>query len=111
MRPNRRLILAVLACAFAASVASATEKPRVLFVRGGDRTGGFLEAKNDEQRTEQLADIDNRSVAQGNHGWWELAQRLREKGYELEQITEGPADKPAPIDLQNLDLAKYDVVV
>ena len=41
----------------------------ILFIRGAERSGGFLEATNDTQRTEQLADINNASTAAGNHGW------------------------------------------
>lgn len=91
----------------------------ILFVRGADRSGGFLEATNDSQRTEQLADINNTSTASGNHGWGTLASRLRGLGYTVEQIKE-PLESGAPstgqttgraIRFETLDLSKYAAVV
>src|SRR5215204_9194 len=69
--------------------------PVVLFVRGADRSGGFLEAKSDAGRTEQLADINNASIAAGNHGWATLAGTLRGAGFVVEQIKE-PLETGAP---------------
>src|SRR5215212_4821026 len=69
--------------------------PVILFVRGADRSGGFLEASNDAGRTEQLADINNGSTASGNHGWATLAATLRSAGYIVEQIAE-PLETGAP---------------
>src|SRR6476619_1988111 len=69
--------------------------PVILFVRGADRSGGFLEANNDAGRTEQLADINNASTAAGNHGWATLAGTLRDAGYVVEQIKE-PLEANAP---------------
>jgi hypothetical protein len=91
----------------------------VLFIRGADRSGGFLEATNDFHRTEQLADINNASTAGGNHGWKQLADLLRANGYTLTQAIEPlEAGAPgsgqttgAPLLLGNLNLAQYDAVV
>jgi hypothetical protein len=91
----------------------------ILFVRGADRSGGFLEATNDTQRTEQLADINNRSTAGGNHGWASLASLLRGEGYTIRQIAE-PLERNAPstgqttgraIAFEDLDLTQYAAVV
>lgn len=91
----------------------------ILFVRGADRSGGFLEATNDTQRTEQLADINNSSTASGNHGWATLAARLRGEGYTVQQIKE-PLESGAPstgqttgapIQFQNLNLSQYAGIV
>jgi hypothetical protein len=88
----------------------------VLFVRGADRSGGFLEAGDDAQRTEQLADIYNASTANGNHGWAELRMALEAAGYDVAQITEqaenasGPADGIA-VPFDEIDLTGYDVIV
>ncbi|QDS98108.1 malectin domain-containing carbohydrate-binding protein [Adhaeretor mobilis] len=89
---------------------------RVLFVRGGDRTGGFLEANNDAGRTEQLADINNFETNGGNHGWGTLATTLQSAGMTVEQITEGVENSSGPangihIDFESVNLAQYDAVV
>lgn len=90
--------------------------PRVLFVRGGDRTGGFLEAGNDISRTEHLADINNLQTFGGNHGWGELRLTLEAANFQVEQMIEGsetssgPADGIA-IDFTQLELSQYDAIV
>lgn len=89
---------------------------RLLFVRGADRSGGFLEAGNDAARTEQLADIFNASTNGGNHGWNELRLTLENVGYQVQQITEtaentsGPSDG-VHIDFELMDLSEYDAIV
>lgn len=91
----------------------------ILFVRGADRSGGFSEAVNDTQRTEELADINNTSTASGNHGWGTLASLLRSQGYTVQQMNEplesGAASTGqttgAPIQFQNLNLSKYAAIV
>ena len=102
-------------CALAPGVHAQT----ILFIRGADRSGGFLEAGNDAQRTEQLADITNTSTAGGNHGWFELAQALEGAGYTLVQMAEplepgapatGQTDG-APLDFASMDLSAFDVIV
>jgi len=91
----------------------------VLFVRGADRSGGFIEATNDTQRTEQLSDITNAATSGGNHGWKQLADLLRGNGYTITQIVE-PLESGAPgtgqatgapIALDQIDLSQYDAVV
>ncbi len=89
---------------------------KVLFIRGGDRSGGFLEGTNDTERTEHLADINNTTTGSGNHGWGELAATLRGEGYLVEQITEGSETSSGPadgihLDLENLNLAQYAAIV
>ncbi|MEM1423421.1 MAG: hypothetical protein AAGH64_05390 [Planctomycetota bacterium] len=92
---------------------------RILFVRGADRSGGFLEANNDTGRTEQLADITNDQTFNGNHGWFELAQALRGDGFVVEQIEEPllPTDPPTgqteggPVPFDAMDLSVYSVIV
>lgn len=91
----------------------------VLFIRGADRSGGFLEATNDFQRTEQLADINNASTSGGNHGWKQLADLLRVNGYTVSQIQEPlEASAPstgqttgAPLTLDQINLTQYDAIV
>ena len=95
------------------------DSPAVLFVRGADRSGGFLEAGNDTARTEQLADITNHSTSGGNHGWFELAELLRANGFVVSQIAEpletgAPATGPttgAPLAFAAMDLSVYDAIV
>ena len=99
--------------------AVAQDAGRVLFIRGAERSGGFLEARNDAARTEQLADITNTSTANGNHGWGELAATLRGAGFAVEQQIEplepgAPATGQttgAPIPFETMDLDRYDVLV
>lgn len=50
----------------------AAEPMKILFVRGGANTGGFLEGGLDEH----LSDITNSSDHAGNHGWGTLATIL-----------------------------------
>ncbi len=91
----------------------------VLFIRGADRSGGFLEADDDAERTEQLADINNASTTNGNHGWNELRLTLEANGFQTDQMPE-PLEAGAPatgqttgaeIEFGNLDLSTYDVLV
>jgi len=91
----------------------------ILFVRGADRSGGFLEANNDFDRTEHLADINNASTAGGNHGWNSLRLTLEGAGFEVNQIAE-PLEPGAPssgqttgagIAFDTMDLSVYDVLV
>ena len=93
--------------------------PKVLFVRGADRSGGFLEAGDDAARTEHLADVHNRSTAAGNHGWYELAHALRGAGFVVEQRAERVEDAaPATgqtqgraVRFESMDLAPYAAIV
>lgn len=111
------LAIGLVSALFAAPAPPAP--PRVLFVRGADRSGGFFEAESDEDRTEQLADIYNTSTAPGNHGWFELAEELRQDGFVVSQIIEPLEDHPPAtgltrgvhIDFETLNLSHYDVIV
>jgi len=108
-------LLACLCCC-ATPLANVVAQDRVLFVRGADRSGGFLEAGNDDQRTEQLADIFNVSTSGGNHGWSQLRQALEGEGYLVEQIIEaaengsGPS-QGLPVAFEEMDLTVYSVLV
>lgn len=105
-----------LVCAESDGCEINADGPTVLFVRGADRSGGFLEANNDTQRTEQLADLFNTSTNGGNHGWGELRETLVAAGFNIEQITEtaensSGASDGIHIDFEQVDLAEYDAVV
>jgi hypothetical protein len=80
---------------------------RILFIRGGSGTGGFLEGGSDEQ----LADITNFQTFTGNHGWGQLADALRAAGFTPEQMIEGPAANNTPVDLAGFELSAYRAVV
>jgi hypothetical protein len=104
---------------WAALVRQGDGEINILFVRGADRSGGFLEAGNDFSRTEQLADITNDATTGGNHGWFELAETLRDDGFTVDQITEPlePGAPPtgqttgAPAPFDQIDLSTTEVVV
>ena len=63
-RPFVSAVLVLVLFALLAGQARADSPPRVLFIRGGSGTGGFLEGGADEQ----LSDIHDTSTAPGNHG-------------------------------------------
>ncbi|MEM9753346.1 MAG: hypothetical protein AAF916_08160 [Planctomycetota bacterium] len=115
-RPAGFLVLLGMYAVATPAIVSA--EPSILFIRGADRSGGFLEAGNDTQRTEQLAEIDNFQTFGGNHGWGELASALEADGFTLTQLTEtvepnkptGPTDGVA-LDLTQINLGQYDAVV
>jgi len=81
---------------------------KILFIRGGSGTGGFLDGGTLAQRDEELADINNVSVAKENHGWGELANLLRNDGFSPQQMIERPNHR---IDLTKLDLTQYKTIV
>ncbi|MEM9252445.1 MAG: PEP-CTERM sorting domain-containing protein [Planctomycetota bacterium] len=97
----------------------------MLFIRGADRSGGFLEAGNDTARTEQLADINNNQTFGGNHGWGELNTLLSSNGFNVSQVVEpllggdpptgptqgGPLNFTNPGGANYVDLGAYDAVV
>jgi hypothetical protein len=60
----------------------------VVFIRGADRSGGGVEPGSDSERNGQLSDINNTSTAADNRGWGQLAQLLRDRGYNVTQVTE-----------------------
>jgi len=92
---------------------------QVLFVRGADRSGGFLEATNDLDRTRQLADINDPSTANPNRNWFQFAQALRDDGFVVTQVAETLEANAPPtgqtqgrhLDLETLNLDTYRVVV
>lgn len=87
--------------------AQTANDPKILFVRGGSGTGGFLEGGSDEQ----LADITNFQIFGGNHGWGTLATVLEDEGFVLEQLIEGDVSNNTPIDFAAMDLSQYRVIV
>ncbi|MEL6330692.1 MAG: GC-type dockerin domain-anchored protein [Planctomycetota bacterium] len=108
-------MIGLAACVCSVAIA----QPRVLFIRGADRSGGFLEAGDDEDRTEQLADIENASTSGRNHGWFELAEALRSAGFALTQIEEplasadpsSGATSGALVDFSEIPLGLFDLLV
>mgnify|MGYP006291312403 CR=1 FL=1 len=90
-----------------APVPDASGPVRVLFIRGGPGTGGFLEGGADGQ----LSDITDTSTKPGNHGWAQLADELRALGMVPEQRIEGPVSNNTPVALTASLLARYRVVV
>lgn len=77
---------------------------QLLFIRGGNGTGGFLEGGTNDQ----LADITDFTTSNNNRGWGEFATVLENEGYQLTQLIETPN---VPIDLTSLNLNQYDGVV
>ena len=98
---------------------AAFAKGEILFIRGADRSGGFMEAKDDSKRTSQLGDINDKTSNQRNHGWATFAATLRKAGFKVTQITEPlEAGAPqagqtagAPVALETMDLTKVDVII
>lgn len=93
--------------------------PSVLFIRGADRSGGFLEAGDDAARTEHLSDIFNSTTNGGNHSWGELRLTLESEGFTIEQWAE-PVEPGAPatgptegigLTFDSASLSAYDVLV
>ena len=74
----------------AGSPLSTQQGERVVFIRGGSGTGGFLEGGSDEQ----LSDINNFSTSGGNHGFGQLAQLLTADGFVVEQVIEAATGSP-----------------
>jgi len=87
MLTSRLLLLAFVLLSLCISIDRAMAQ-NILFIRGADRSGGFLEAGNDSSRTEHLADITNLATFGGNHGWGELESVLRAEGFKLDQVAE-----------------------
>ncbi len=92
-----------------------TDQPRVLFVRGADRSGGFTEATNDAERTANLGDIDDFATGP-NRAWGELRATLESEGFAPSQVNEIPetASGPAaglPVAIESLPLETWAAVV
>lgn len=81
---------------------------KILFIRGGTGTGGFIDGGTLAQRDEELSDITNLSTKSNNHGWGQLANLLRGDGFALTQVIE---TKNKPIDLTKINLAQYSTIV
>lgn len=79
---------------------------KLLFIKGGPGSGGFLEGGADEQ----LSSIYDNSTANRNHGWGELRAMLLGEGYELIQVVEG-AGGSSPVNLAAVDLTEFSVIV
>lgn len=121
---NRPMLYAAALVAFGntarlSAQPDAAEPPRILFVRGAERSGGFFEGNNDAALTEQLADITNQATNNGNHGWFELAETLRTVGFAIDQAIEplesnapttGQTDG-APLAFDQMELTRYRVIV
>lgn len=85
----------------------AQDNDKILFIKGGSGTGGFLEGGQDHQ----LCSIDDYDTWGGNHGWGTLADALRDEGFVLEEISEGAAENNTPVDLTAITLSDYAVIV
>src|SRR5947207_3862465 len=81
---------------------------KILFIRGGSNTGGFLDGGTRAQRDDELADINNFSTVKGNHGWGELANLLKGDGFAPVQTIEKHVN---PVDLSKLDVSQYKTTV
>ncbi len=79
---------------------------KLLFIKGGPGSGGFLEGGADEQ----LSSIYDTSTSSRNHGWGELRTMLESEGYELTQMVEGQRGT-SPVNLAGMNLAEYSVIV
>ncbi len=90
-------------------ITTAEAAPKILFIRGGNGTVGFLEGGSNEQS----ADLFNFTTASGNHSWGELGSALLAEGYEIEQMIEGPvvSSVPTPLPLDTMNLNQYAVIV
>ena len=98
---------ALIALVFVLAAPDASTQQRILFIKGGAGTGGFLEGGSDEH----LSDIDNLATFGGNHGFGELKQVLQAEGFLVEQVVEGPVTNNTPVDLAAVGLDDYSVVV
>jgi hypothetical protein len=81
------------------------DAPRLLFLRGADRSGGFLEAGDDAGRTAQLADVDDFTSGTLNRGWGELRATLESEGFVVEQVKETAENASGPAQGQPFPLA------
>ncbi|MEM6551491.1 MAG: hypothetical protein AAF750_05120 [Planctomycetota bacterium] len=121
MKHAPRLIPALaLACAAPATTTLAQDDKSILFIRGAERSGGFLEAgSNDQNRTDQLADVFDDDTSSPNRAWGTLGNTLEQNGFTVTQLIEPLESNPpssggttgSRLDLPNLNLAQYDVIV
>lgn len=95
--------------ALGAALSSLHAQDKILFIRGGPGTVGFLEGGSDEQG----ADVFNYLTNNGNHGWGELNAALVAEGFMIEQVAETPVIGliPTPVPLDTMNLNQYAVIV
>ncbi len=119
-RATRLLWLPVLATGLAVAACGPADIPvrtggasaedpqpqRVLFVRGGPGSVGFLEGGADEN----ASDVANLSSVGGTHGFGALAGLLTANGYGVTQWVEGEGGS-SPVELTAERLEPFDVVV
>ena len=89
---------------------SAYSQDKVLFIRGGTGTVGGLEP-NYSPKDDQAADIYYTATTTKNHNWSMFADDLRDEGYELTQMKEGPVSDRSPVDLTSINIRQYALVV
>jgi hypothetical protein len=107
----RRSALAVALEPLEPRVFFAAAGEKILFIRGGSGTAGFLTGGTPSQRDSQLSDINDNSTAANNNGWGALAALLRGDGFVVEQLAEGPAANNTPVNLAGIDLSRYKLIV
>jgi hypothetical protein len=105
--PLFRSLLLILALVSTATAQN--EGDRILFIKAGSGTVGFLEGGSDEQ----AADIYNYTTSNNNHSWGELNDALTAEGFQLEQLSEDPVVNgiPTPVPFETMDLSVYAVIV
>lgn len=103
------LQLSVCLVSIFTSVGNLNAQDRILFIRGGTGTVGFLEGGSDEQG----ASIFNYTTSSGNHSWGELRAALVSEGFAPEEVTEDPVvgGVPTPVALDTMNLNVYDLIV
>lgn len=122
MSRPRTLLASLLGFLFVSGVAcgptARADAPKILFLRGADRSGGFTEARDDAGRTRQLSSIHDKSTAMSNTGWYQLAQLLRGAGFAVTEIAEPVEDgntagrtRGRPVPLETMKLEQYAVIV
>ena len=90
---------------------AAASGERILFIRGGLGTAGFLTGGTQAQRDSQLSDINDTSTATDNNGWGSLASLLRGDGFLITQLSEGRSTNNTPVDLAGTNLSQYNLIV
>ncbi len=90
----------------AAPAGADAQTTKIVFIRGGPGSGGFLGGGADTH----LSDVNDPSTNPGNTGFFELKSLLIAEGYSVEQVIEGPGGS-SPIDLATIGLPSIDVLV
>lgn len=81
---------------------------KILFIRGGNGTGGFIDGGSQAYRNGQLADTNDTTTSSKNHGWGELGKLLKNDGMSITQVIEQPNQ---PINLAGMNLSQYKAIV